>query len=224
MEKEIKLKPIKEKHIRLLLVGDSDLILHKKSRSFELSEIWKQSHEKGSKLPDKFLKKNKWESFITSITWEHPIDFHDDDISLYTEDEWKYYMENNRPCILSYAFKKSFAMAFKSLGFKESTKKDGTDIERGITFSRRINPIDFAKVTPETSLVPNNTQARTNVISYKNIFSGWSCEIDFWVPDIYFPIETIIDLVQTTGRYIGVGTARKNGYGRFHIGNASVSK
>ena len=222
MEKNIKIKPIKETTFRLLLVGDGDLILCKKSRRYEQSDVWKQNHDKGATMPEKYLRKNKWEEFITSITWEHPIDFHDDDIGLYTEDEWKYYMENNRPCILSYAFLKNFKEAFISLGFKESTNKNGTDIERSLTFSRRINPIIFAKATPKSMLVPNNTQSRTNVVCNQNIFSGWECEITMSVPDKIFPAETIINIVQTAGKYIGIGAARKSGYGRYHIEKASL--
>ena len=121
--RNIDIEPIKENIITLDIVGDSDLILHKKSRLYEWGEVWKQNHPKGAELPEKFQGKNKWEQLITSITWEKPITFHDDDINLYTEEEWKEYMINNRPCILTQAFQKSFQEAFKTFGFKDSTKK-----------------------------------------------------------------------------------------------------
>ena len=121
--RNIDIEPIKENIITLDIVGDSDLILHKKSRLYEWGEVWKQNHPMGAELPEKFQGKNKWEQLITSITWEKPITFHDDDINLYTEEEWKEYMINNRPCILTQAFQKSFQEAFKTFGFKDSTKK-----------------------------------------------------------------------------------------------------
>ena len=44
--KVISIENIKETRLVVELIGDSDLILHKKSRSFERQEIFKQSHEK----------------------------------------------------------------------------------------------------------------------------------------------------------------------------------
>lgn len=41
--------------------------------------------------------KNIWEGLITGIHWEKPITFHDEDISLYTQEEWESYMKDNRP-------------------------------------------------------------------------------------------------------------------------------
>ena len=44
------------------------------------------------------------------------------------------------------------------------------------------------------------------------------------VPDIVFPYETIVSLVDTAGKYIGIGSQRKNGMGRYHIENVEVIK
>ena len=38
-----------------------------------------------------------WEQRITSIHWKNPIEYHDEDISLYTQEEWESYMKDNRP-------------------------------------------------------------------------------------------------------------------------------
>ena len=85
-EKTLKIIPIKENIITLDLVGDGDLILHKKSRLYEQSDVWKQNHPKGTELPERFKVKNPWEAFITTITWKNPSVFHDDDANLYCED------------------------------------------------------------------------------------------------------------------------------------------
>lgn len=220
MGKEFKLKPMKENIVQILIVGDTDLVLCKKARSYELRDVWKQNHEEGEEVPDELLKKNEWENFITSITWEKPIHYHDDNFDLYTKDEWNYYMENNRPCILSYAFKKSFKDAFISMGFKKSTKKNGSDIDRVLNFQRKENPINFAKVVPESCLVPNKKN-KTNVVCNQNVFSGWSCELSFCVPDGSIPTNTLINVVQTAGRYIGIGSRRLEGFGRYHIDKAT---
>lgn len=222
-ERTIKITPIKENIITLDIVGDSDLILHKKSRLYELGQVWAQNQPKGTELPERFQGKNKWEQFITTITWEKPIVFHDDDVSLYTEEEWNDYMTNNRPCILVQAFSKSFQEAFKTFGFKDSTKKAGTDFQRALNFDGNKIPVNFASVVYESKLVPNTGINKSNVVCNQNIFSGWNCQITLRMPEKVFPIETVVSVVSTAGRYIGVGSQRKNGYGRYHIENAYLS-
>ena len=220
MAKTMKINDIKENVIKLKIVGDSDLILHKKSRLYERGEVWKQNHPKGTELPEEYQGKNMWEQLITSITWEHPITFHDDDVNLYTEDEWREYMQNNRPCILTQAFAKSFQEAFKSFGYKDSTKKAGTDFQRALNFDGSKIPVNFAGVVTESKLVPNTGINKTNVVCNQNVFSGWETEIVLRMPEKVFPVETVISIVSTAGRYIGIGSQRKNGYGRYHITEA----
>lgn len=219
----IKIEPLVEKLLTVKIEGDEDLILHKKSRNFIQSEVWKQNSTKGAEMPAKFLKRNKWEQLITGIWWEKPIVYHDDDIMLYTEEEWNDYIKNNRPCILTQAFCKSFSEAFKTFGFKESTKKAGTDLQRALNFTHKIAPIDFASVQAESILVPNSGIDKTNVVCNQNVFSGWSCELQMCVPDKVFPIDTVISMIQASGKYIGIGSQRKNGMGRYHIVGAQVS-
>ena len=91
-ESSVNMEPVKQTLIDVELVGTSDLILNKKCRSYERSEIWKQTNPKGSKMP-KILDQeyNLWEHLITSITWDKPITFHDEDYSLYTQEEWEQY-------------------------------------------------------------------------------------------------------------------------------------
>ena len=101
-EQVMTIEPLKETVMRIELVGDSDLVLNKKDRFFEQSEIWKQTHPKGAEPPTIYKRKvGVWEHLITSITWRDQIEFHDEKPELYTEQEWQNYMENNKPCILA---------------------------------------------------------------------------------------------------------------------------
>lgn len=219
VETTIALEPIKESIIKVELIGTGDLILNKKCRSYELSEVWKQTNPKGTKMPSCFTQDyNLWEHLITSITWDKPIKFHDDDYSLYTEEEWRDYMQNNNPCILSAAFVGAMAEAFKTFGFKERTGRAGTDFKRAINFMSPKNPITFSEVTYEQKLVPNNGMNKVNVVAQYNVFRGWKCTVELACADIVFPAETIIELLATTGKYVGVGTQRKNGFGHWEIG------
>lgn len=223
MAKNVWQKPIKQTTLSIELVGDGELILNKKSRSFEREQIWIQTHEDGMEVPDHLSTKkhnyNLWEHLITSITWRDPIIFHDDDYYAYTEDEWNYYMENNAPCILSNAFTGAMGEAFKTFGYKDSTGKAGTDFRRAVNFTSPNFPIVFDSVTYDQKLVPNSGMNKTNVVAQYNVFHGWSCVVEVACADIVFPKETIISLLATTGKYIGIGTQRKNGYGRFHLGD-----
>ena len=71
---QIQLGEIKVKKMIVTIVGDSDLILCKKARSYEREEIFKQSHPKGTKIPAELQQPyNMWEKLITSIHWLNSI-------------------------------------------------------------------------------------------------------------------------------------------------------
>jgi hypothetical protein len=218
--KAIKIEPIKETRMKIELIGDTDLILNKLGRAYERQQVYAQGHEKGADIPNELAipKEAKWEQLITSITWESPITYHDDDLMKYTEEEWQDYMTNNRPCIISVAFYKSFMEAFITF-FRDKVKKNGTDFKRAINLGRDINPITFTSVNIEEKLVKTSGISSTNVLCRQNVFQGWKCEIEVSSADIVFPYETVLSVIQTAGKYIGIGTQRSNGYGRYHIGN-----
>lgn len=222
-QRTITLEPVKKTRITLDLVGTSDLILNKKSRSFELLEIWKQSHPKGEIPPKELTQEyNLWEKLITSIDWKNPINFHDDNWKKYTEKEWTEYMKKNQPCVSSQAIFGSMYDAFVSFGYKDKTGKNGTDVKRAVSFSSNRYPITFASATYQQKLIPNNTMQHTNVLGQNNIFTGWKIPIEIYTADVAIPAKTVIDLVVTAGSFIGICTQRKNGYGRFTIANVKT--
>lgn len=224
-EKVISVEPLKENIITMDLVGDTDLMLHARSRYYVQCEVWKQSHDKGSEPPAIYKQgKNIWEPLITSIHWEKPIQFHDEDISLYSEEEWKEYIENNRPCILTYAFVKSFKESFITF-FKDTTGRAGTDFSRSVNLEGSICPVDFTSARIENSIVPTMGAGKgAPVLASCNVFNGWKTKITVSCPQIVFPLETLIQIISTTGKYIGIGTQRANGFGRYHIENVTVVK
>ena len=224
MEQTITIKPLEKTRLHIRIEGDTDLILNKKSLSFEREEIYKQSHKKGATMPDEINAKlhyNIWEKLITSLTWEKTVPAlprYED----YTEEMWKDLMKNNRPCILSKAFSASFYETFVSFGFKDSTGRCGTDFKRTISLESWKNPINFTEVTYSQHLTPNTGISKTNVLAQHNIFSGWSCEYDLMFIASVFPLETVIEIINATGEFIGVGTKRAEGFGRYHIAKCDV--
>lgn len=215
--------PLKETTLRLELIGDTDLILHKRSRYYEQAECWKQAHDKGTKMPEIYNQsKNIWEGLITGIHWEKPITFHDEDISLYTQEEWESYMKDNRPCILTQAFKKAFTETFITF-FKDSTGKKGTDIKRSLSMAGSICPVTFSDVEVVSNIVPTSGISASPVLCSSNVFHNWRTTIEVSCPDIVFPHETVLQLIETSGKYIGIGTQKANGNGRYHINPENVT-
>ena len=216
-EEIIELSPFKERTMIVKISGDSELVLCKKARSYELEEIFKQSHPKGTKIPAKFQQNyNLWEKLITSLHWEKPIEYHDDDYSKYTEEEWDRYMTENKPCILAKAFQESLKEAFISCGFKDSTGKAGTDFKRTVSFKNKT-PITFAQYKYDQHLAQTSGLSRTNVLTQQNVFDEWKAEIEISYLEAAFPKETILDLINCAGKFIGIGSRRGEGYGRYHI-------
>lgn len=221
--KTFTIEPLKETTLRLELIGDTDLILHKRSRYYEQAECWKQAHDKGTKMPEIYNQsKNIWEGLITGIHWEKPITFHDEDVSLYTQEEWESYMKDNRPCILTQAFKKAFTETFITF-FKDSTGKKGTDIKRSLSMAGSICPVTFSDVEVVSNIVPTSGISASPVLCSSNVFHNWRTTIEVSCPDIVFPHETVLQLIETSGKYIGIGTQRANGNGRYHINPENVT-
>ena len=221
--KSFTIEPLKETTLKLELIGDTDLILHKRSRYYEQAECWKQAHDKGTKMPEIYNQsKNIWEGLITGIHWEKPIEFHDEDISLYTQEEWESYMKDNRPCILTQAFKKAFTETFITF-FKDSTGKKGTDIKRSLSMAGSICPVTFSDVEVVSNIVPTSGISASPVLCSSNVFHNWRTTIEVSCPDIVFPHETVLQLIETSGKYIGIGTQRANGSGRYHINPENVT-
>ena len=131
-------------------------------------------------------------------------------------------IKNNRPCILTSAFVKSFKESFITF-YKDSTGRAGTDFSRGVNISGSIVPVDFATARIEEAIVPTMGGGKgAPVYCGCNVFSGWKTEIVISCPKVVFPLDTLVQIVATSGKYIGIGTQRMNGYGRYHISNATI--
>lgn len=219
----IAIQPLKKNHIHATLVGDSDLILHKRPRSVDEVMLFKQSHPKGTKVPESIDQPyNLWERLITSIHWRDAIDA-PTDWSQYNEDMWKDLMANNAPQIVGKAFKDTWAEAFISF-FKDATGLKGTDFKRSVVLHGTKMPITFGSVTYDQHLTPNNGINPVPVIAEYNLFSGWRCEIDVSHVSTVIPTDTIANIINAAGEFIGVGTRRAEGFGRYHIEDMTITQ
>ena len=223
-EKKINLKPVERSLLKVELVGMGELILNKKSRSYELDSAWANQNKnvKGAVRPPELMQPyNSWEKLITSVHWRDPIIYHDEDWSKYTKEEWEGYMNNNAPCVCMEAIRGSIHEAFKTFHYHERTDGlDWTDFERTISFTQNKFPITFASVKFEQDLV--NLKRSGCALAEHNVFSGWSCKVSLVFVDSVIPVNTILDILNTAGICVGIHTQRKNGYGRFQIGDSEV--
>lgn len=218
----LNLEPIQRTYLKVELIGDSDLILHGMDRYTTMKMIWEREHPENTPLPAIFQQDktnpNIWQQLITSIHWLHPIEFHDEDISLYSQEEWERYMKENTPCILSRAFLKSFKEVV--ISFYKYTKLKGTDLRRSINITNPLCPVTFENVEIRKSIANTREDGGGSpVLSEANVFSGWKTEIEIKAPATVFPTESILAIIQSAGEFIGIGTQRANGYGRYHIGS-----
>ena len=85
-----------------------------------------------------------------------------------------------------------------------------------------IVPIEFSSVRIEEAIVPTKGIGGSTVYCGCNVFSGWKTEITVSCPKVVLPLNTLVQIISTTGKYIGIGTQRANGYGRYHIANATI--
>lgn len=206
--------------------GTGDLVLCKKSRSYENEQVFAQSHPKGTAIPahlDTKLNFNLWEKLITSIHWLNPITFHDDDNSLYTEEEYKDCMENNSPCLVAKSFTGAMSEAFTSCGFKEATGLAGTDFRRTVSVAQ-LTPIQFAAYAYDQHIASSNTFPPKPVLTQQNVFHGWQADVKITFLNNVIPNDTLISILSTAGELIGVGSRRGEGYGRFAVTDVSCAK
>lgn len=214
----IELESISPSRIRIAVEGTSDLVQCKLPRSFELQEIFKQSHPKGTKIPAVYCQPyNLFERLITGIHWLNPIPFHDEDNSLYTEEEWERYMKENKPCILSNAWLGVMERAVISCGIKDAIGKNATDFKNTVSCAP-LTPIDFAQAGYDQHLAPAKVMGKpVNVLTQQNVFTGWSAKVELSFLHTVFPAETLVAILDAAGKSIGVGSRRREGYGRFKV-------
>ena len=218
----VQLKKIKKTALSIEIIGDSPLMLRAMSRYTERKLLFQYDHAKGYPLPEEFSQHDcSWEQLITSIHWLNPIEFHDENISLYSREEWERYMVENKPCILAQSFLKSFKEVV--ITFYKAEKIKGTDLRRALNVVDYLCPVEFANCIPRLKIVNTREDGTGDpVLMCTNVFEGWSTRLTVECPESVFPKESLLNIVCTAGEFIGIGSQRANGYGRYHIGNVET--
>ena len=202
-EKTIQVTGITIDHAKVLVVGDSDLILNKMNARNRRALIRKQ---KG--LPPIIEEPNEWEDLITSMWWRdgEPTDF--------TKEGFYNALKENAPCIPTFAFLNSFKNAVIRCGFDAKGTEFMANVS--VTNSNRLIPIKFATHRIEEKLIA--AKLGSPVYSQQNVFSGWEAEVEVaYLNGGMFTLDQILQVANVAGFGCGVGSGRTSGYGRYHV-------
>lgn len=201
-EEVIELKSIVTKRAKVLIVGDTDLVLNKMN-DVTTRELVDKRKDKAKSTE----KPNKWESIITSMNWYNgkPTDFSEEGL----DDALK----NNAPCISCFGLKKSFGDAV----VRNEIDKYKTKFDASVNVLGKGNlvPITFAEYNLDEKLM--SPKKGSPVLVNLNRFSGWKAEIEISYVDNAYSLEQILNIINLAGFGLGIGSGRSSGYGRYHI-------
>jgi len=195
----ITIPQIEIKHLNLVVVGDSELVVHRWSEKAKKQMLDKQM----KKAKQAKTAKDPWMDFCESMYWldpEMPTKPTQKDI-----DKAKF--------------------GFPSIGFKASAVTACTSID-GMTkvAARQSFHIDEEFVTIDG--VPRMREDMVKIamgtsdIRYRGGFTKWSCNLEIKYNSRAISAEQIINMMNVAGFGVGVGEWRpeKNGqFGRFHV-------
>ena len=198
--KTIELRPLGVKTMQVTIVGDGDLVLNKMN-DVTAKQLTDQRKDKAKKLE----KPNEWEMIITSMHWRDgkPTDF--------SEQGLKDALENNAPCISSFALKKSLGDAV----VRNEIDKYKTKFDAGVNIIGDKQPIEFTQHFVDEKLM--SPKKGSPVLVHLNRFTGWRCTFTISFMENVYSAEQIINIINLAGFGLGIGSGRSSGYGRYHV-------
>lgn len=198
--KTIELRPLGVKTMQVTIVGDGDLVLNKMN-DVTAKQLTDQRKDKAKKLE----KPNEWEMIITSMHWRDgkPTDF--------SEQGLKDALENNAPCISSFALKKSLGDAV----VRNEIDKYKTKFDAGVNIIGDKQPIEFTQHFVDEKLM--SPKKGSPVLVHLNRFTGWRCTFAISFMENVYSAEQIINIINLAGFGLGIGSGRSSGYGRYHV-------
>lgn len=202
----IEIKPIEVKYLKIKIVGDTDLRLHKMDVMNRQALIDKQ---KGKEKKSKHTVVDKWMQAISTLTWR------DGEPKEYTEEAYYKALESNAPCISAFGLKKSIGQAVTRLGFETYS----TNFNASLQIIDEYIPIKFAECELIEQLVP--TLTGSPILGYINQFKGWSAEFEIRYIENYYSLEQLLNFIKYAGFSMGISSGRPaksaSNYGTYHI-------
>ena len=210
----VEIKRLQTETILIKLVGDSDLILNKKTASTErelTADDRKKAHQEEAALRELY----PWEDAITALHWRDPLGFKS--IDEYTEEAFNELMASNAPCISAHGLKESWKSAVVRIGLDQYSTK--FDFQVNIKHLDLV-PITFASYTRDIKSMPQKGRGGGMLTAKLHRFSGWEAivPVTYIVGGVY-KLDTILSVIENAGFGLGIGSGTKSGYGRYHIEN-----
>lgn len=202
----IEIEPIEIKTAKILIVGDTDLILNKTAASYERECIAIADGKTVTKEQNSY-----WEDVITSVRWSEP--FPVDDTRNLTEEHYQYMLEHAKPCLSAYGLYKSFGDAV----VRNEIDTYATKIKNAVSVLSDGDkiPVNFTHAFIEEKLMPLKKGGHT--VAVLNRFSGWSAEFTIRYTENVYRLQQIVNIINLAGFGLGIGSGRPSGYGRYHI-------
>lgn len=193
------------KHMIITIEGDGDLILNKMNAR-NTRGLLAEDRKKIAERP------NPWEDIITAIHWLNPIKV-EDTYTECNEELMHKLLEENKPCIPAFAFKKSFGDSVVRNEIDNYATKINNAIN--VVAPKGLVPITFDSWDVEERLMSPRTGKPVTV--RLNHFHNWSAELQIDYMDHVYSRDQILNIVHLAGFGLGIGSGRSSGYGRYHI-------
>lgn len=135
------------------------------------------------------------------------------------------YVNSDGPFVLTASPRRAFITA-------ATTKRQGTTLERAISPLTQAVPLDYPGPRTAEELykreehryytsVGVGSYGSKRVMRMRPMFPTWSIEVDWMLEESVMDLDDFIDFAKLSGRLVGIGDNRRNGYGRYTV-TASV--
>ena len=195
-------------HVTVKIVGDSDLILNKKT-----DRVVRELTADDRKAQGLWEKENAnpWEDAITSIHWRDPV--RGVETKDYSEEMFFDMLKNNSPCITAFGLKKSWGQSV----VRNELDKYATKVNAQINIESRLIPIKFDTYVRDVKPMEPPGLGKGVITVKLHRFVGWSAEIPISYSGVGYTLTEIIKIIDLAGFGLGIGSGTSSDYGRYHV-------
>lgn len=195
-------------HIVVKIVGDTDLILNKKTDRV-IRELTADDRKAQALLEKETA--NPWEDAVTSIHWRDP--FTVGSKSDYSEAMFFGLLENNAPCLSAFGLKKSWGQSV----VRNELDKYATKFNAQVNIEKKLIPITFAEYTRDIKPMEPPGLGKGVVTAKLHRFTGWSADIPVSYTGVGYSLKEILKIIDLAGFGLGIGSGTSSDYGRYHV-------
>ena len=191
------------------IVGDSDLILNKKTDS-TFRELTAADRKLAHKQEES--ERNEWEDAITALHWRDPRPYSDK--AECTEEMFYRMLQDNAPCISAHGLRESW----KSCVVRAGIDTYSTKFDFQVSIRQKLIPIKFAAYQRDILAMPQKGIGGGMLTAKLHRFSGWEADIPVtYIKGGTYSLSAIVSIIEYAGYGLGIGSGTKSEYGRYHV-------